>query len=540
MMPEISLTQDPAHVRHGSNIGQPLTRRDGVLKVKGAARATPPTTIPPGMLMPCSRSAASRAAASASSTSRRPRRHPGVVEVMTSANRPPLARRPGRQDQPLHVPARSAAERPGALRQPADRGGDRRDAGGRDRRRRAAVAALRSAAGPRRARRRRKLRAARRRRRQSRRDAARRCRGRACRRHRSASTRPTRRRPSTTMPWSRTPSSRRGTAIRLSIDTPSQGLAMAQGRLAGLFGISPDKIHIRSPFLGGGFGSQGPDVRAAGARHPGGAAGRQAGQARAAPRADVRPGRPSLGLAPAAAHRRRRRRPADRDRPSRQGRDQQLRRFLRAGRRRLAYALREPRHRHLARGGARSTPARRCSCARPARPPARSRWRARSTRRRGPAAWTRSPSASRTTPRSSRSPASRSPRRRCANATRKAPSASAGPAGRWQPRQMRDEDGPAGRLGHRHRDLPGADVRRPRRARRCASDGTGVMEIGAHDMGQGAWTALAQIAADGARARRSTGWSSGRAPPTCRTPASPAARPTPRPPAWRSTMPARR
>ena len=29
------------------------------------------------------------------------------------------------------------------------------------------------------------------------------------------------------------------------------------------------------------------------------------------------------------------------------------------------------------------------------------------------------------------------------------------------------------------------------------SDGTGVMETGAHDMGQGAWTALAQIAADG-------------------------------------------
>src|ERR1700689_2338603 len=28
-------------------------------------------------------------------------------------------------------------------------------------------------------------------------------------------------------------------------------------------------------------------------------------------------------------------------------------------------------------------------------------------------------------------------------------------------------------------------------------DGSGVMEIGAHDMGQGAWTALAQIAADG-------------------------------------------
>jgi xanthine dehydrogenase YagR molybdenum-binding subunit len=43
----------------------------------------------------------------------------------------------------------------------------------------------------------------------------------------------------------------------LSVDTPSQGLAMAQGRLAGLFGISPTNIHIRSPFLGGGFGSKG-------------------------------------------------------------------------------------------------------------------------------------------------------------------------------------------------------------------------------------------------------------------------------------------
>ena len=43
----------------------------------------------------------------------------------------------------------------------------------------------------------------------------------------------------------------------LSIDTPTQGLAMAQGRIAGLFGISPEKIHIRSPFLGGGFGCKG-------------------------------------------------------------------------------------------------------------------------------------------------------------------------------------------------------------------------------------------------------------------------------------------
>ncbi len=54
------------------------------------------------------------------------------------------------------------------------------------------------------------------------------------------------------------------TGDTLSIDMPSQGLALTQGRLAGLFGIAPENIHIRSPFLGGGFGSKalpaGPQV----------------------------------------------------------------------------------------------------------------------------------------------------------------------------------------------------------------------------------------------------------------------------------------
>src|ERR1700726_2825777 len=49
MTPEIRLTQAPAHLRHGSNIGQPLTRRDGVLKVKGEARYAA-DNHPPGML----------------------------------------------------------------------------------------------------------------------------------------------------------------------------------------------------------------------------------------------------------------------------------------------------------------------------------------------------------------------------------------------------------------------------------------------------------------------------------------------------------
>ena len=44
---------------------------------------------------------------------------------------------------------------------------------------------------------------------------------------------------------------------RLEVDTPSQGMAMARDRIAGLFGIPTDQIKIRSPFLGGGFGSKG-------------------------------------------------------------------------------------------------------------------------------------------------------------------------------------------------------------------------------------------------------------------------------------------
>jgi len=61
-MTEISLTQAPAHVRHGSNIGQPLTRREGVLKVKGEARYAR-TIIRPGCCTRFWRSPASRAAA---------------------------------------------------------------------------------------------------------------------------------------------------------------------------------------------------------------------------------------------------------------------------------------------------------------------------------------------------------------------------------------------------------------------------------------------------------------------------------------------
>ena len=47
-MTEIALSRDPAHARHGSNAGQPLTRLDGPLKVTGRAhlRRRPPARGP--------------------------------------------------------------------------------------------------------------------------------------------------------------------------------------------------------------------------------------------------------------------------------------------------------------------------------------------------------------------------------------------------------------------------------------------------------------------------------------------------------------
>jgi xanthine dehydrogenase YagR molybdenum-binding subunit len=53
---------------------------------------------------------------------------------------------------------------------------------------------------------------------------------------------------------------------RLAIDTPSQAIAMAQASFAQFLGIPPENVTIRSPFIGGGFGSKailaGPHVLA--------------------------------------------------------------------------------------------------------------------------------------------------------------------------------------------------------------------------------------------------------------------------------------
>ena len=254
-MPEIAPTQTPIHIRHGSNIGQPLTRRDGVLKVTGTAKYAA-DQHPPGLLyavLAVSSIARGRVAfldiAAAKS-------HAGVVEVITPANRPALAQDADEKSnpfmfrldllqndrvryagQPIAVviaeTLEAASEGASLLApryeiEPARVGLD------------AGESFVPLAVGP----------------------------GFPAQAHRGnveaelAAAK-------TTIAQTYETAAQYHNAMEphaivaawegdtLSIDTPSQGLAMAQGRLAGLFGMSPEKIHIRSPFLGGGFGGKG-------------------------------------------------------------------------------------------------------------------------------------------------------------------------------------------------------------------------------------------------------------------------------------------
>jgi xanthine dehydrogenase YagR molybdenum-binding subunit len=255
MTPEPSLTQNPSHARHGSNIGQPLTRREGVLKVTGTARYAA-DNHPPGML---------HAVLAVSSIARgrvsfldveAAKRHPGVVEVMTPANRPKLAEDPDAKLHPFMfrldllqndevryanqsiavviAETLEAATEGAALLSPryevqlARIGLDANDSfapaavgvGNPSEMRRGDVEAGLVAAS-----------------------------------RRIDATYETPIQYHNAMEPHAIVAAWDGDA--LSIDTPSQGMAMAQGRIAGLFGIAPENIHIRSPFLGGGFGSKG-------------------------------------------------------------------------------------------------------------------------------------------------------------------------------------------------------------------------------------------------------------------------------------------
>ncbi|HWE74092.1 MAG TPA: hypothetical protein VG328_13085, partial [Stellaceae bacterium] len=99
-MPEIALTQTPIHIRHGSNIGQPLTRRDGVLKVTGAAKYAA-DQHPPGMLYAVLSTASIARGRVAHLDIAAAKAHPGLVEVITPTNRPALAQDPDEKSNPF-------------------------------------------------------------------------------------------------------------------------------------------------------------------------------------------------------------------------------------------------------------------------------------------------------------------------------------------------------------------------------------------------------------------------------------------------------
>ena len=77
-------------IRQGSSIGQPLTRRDGPLKVTGQATFAA-DNHPDGMLFAVLAVSSIARGRVAEMNLAAARAHPGVVEVMTPANRPPLA-----------------------------------------------------------------------------------------------------------------------------------------------------------------------------------------------------------------------------------------------------------------------------------------------------------------------------------------------------------------------------------------------------------------------------------------------------------------
>src|ERR1700733_4583096 len=87
-MPSEPMATPPQHVRHGSNAGQPLTRREGVLKVTGRATYAA-DNHPANMLYAVT--AVSRIARGrvTSLNIEAAKAAPGVVEVLTPAHRPP-------------------------------------------------------------------------------------------------------------------------------------------------------------------------------------------------------------------------------------------------------------------------------------------------------------------------------------------------------------------------------------------------------------------------------------------------------------------
>jgi xanthine dehydrogenase YagR molybdenum-binding subunit len=255
MMPEIRPTEAPARLRHGSNIGQPFTRRDGILKVTGKARYAADHHPPKMLFAVLAVSAIARGRVTFLDVVAA-KNHPGVVDVMTPAHKPPLAQDPDAKTDPFmfrmellqndsvryaHQPIAvviaetlEAASEGAALLAPMYQSLPPRvglDAG------ESFVPLAVGVGNP------------------------------ATVEHGDVEAGLAAAAKAIDVTYETPPQYHNPMephAIlatwdgdRLSIDTPTQGLALAQSRIAGLFGIPPERIHIRSPFLGGGFGCKG-------------------------------------------------------------------------------------------------------------------------------------------------------------------------------------------------------------------------------------------------------------------------------------------
>jgi xanthine dehydrogenase YagR molybdenum-binding subunit len=253
-MSETILNLDPAQRRHGSNIGQPLTRREGLLKVTGGARYAA-DHHPDGMLyaaLAVSGIARGRVAALDVAAAKA---HPGVVEVMTPAHKPALAQDPDAKtnpfmfrldllqtdqvrypNQPIAVviaeTLEAATEGVRLLAPRYDAEPARVGLDGAETFVPAAVGVGNPAeveTGDVEA-------------------------GLAAAKRIEATY-------ETPAQYHNPLEPHAIVAVwdgdHLTVDTPSQGLGMARARIAGLFGIEEDNILIRSPFLGGGFGCKG-------------------------------------------------------------------------------------------------------------------------------------------------------------------------------------------------------------------------------------------------------------------------------------------
>jgi xanthine dehydrogenase YagR molybdenum-binding subunit len=262
-MPE-TLPFPTGHVRLGSNSGQPLTRRDGVLKVTGAATYAA-DNHPEGLLHAVYAVSGIARGRVLSLDVAAAEAHPGVVAVMTPENRPPLAQDP--DDKPTMFSWRIEALKDDRVRyagqpialvvaetleaategarllaptyeaEPA-RIGFEAGVPFRPERLTFGDPARVVVGDP---------------------DAG-----------RAAAVRTTETEIETPLQYHNAMEPHAIVAAwdgdRLTIDTPNQAIGMAQAAFAAFFGIPAENVTLRSPFLGGGFGSKaiiaGPQILA--------------------------------------------------------------------------------------------------------------------------------------------------------------------------------------------------------------------------------------------------------------------------------------